>query len=186
MLAFAAASPGVDGLLFDADDEIREHVAREKLAVQAADQSKSTGATSCGRVDSTCVDVTQWEEKKSPSSVQEAQVFSSLKISFSIVTSMAAQARLLQAATAAPPASSCSSSSPSLASKAAGQGGRKKKVFSESLGLAHLLSLASEVGMTQDQRNRSKVEKNRQKQQFQKAKKGEAATAKSAASKVCT
>lgn len=42
-----------------------------------------------------------------------------------------------------------------------------------------MLSLASEVGTVQDQRNRGRAEKNRQTEQFKKAKRVEAAAAKS-------
>lgn len=48
--------------------------------------------------------------------------------------------------------------------------GKKGKVFSENLGLGHLLSLAAEAGSTEEDRNQSRVEKNKETSQWKKEK----------------
>ncbi|CAO1621288.1 unnamed protein product [Jaminaea pallidilutea] len=53
----------------------------------------------------------------------------------------------------------------------AGGTGKKTKTFSESLGLSHLLSIASSAGSKEEVRNRERAEKNRSTDKWRKAKK---------------
>jgi hypothetical protein len=62
--------------------------------------------------------------------------------------------------------------------------GKKGKIFSESLGLSHLLSLASAAGSTEEDRNSQRAEKNRESAQWKKKKRVEKNSRKEAAGKV--
>lgn len=81
-------------------------------------------------------------------------------------------------------ASSSSSTSRRPIKGKSGGPGKKGKIFSESLGLSHLLSLASAAGSTEEDRNSQRAEKNRESAQWKKKKRVEKNSRKEGVGKV--